>query len=165
MKVTGYSTQVNVASISGAGGEAGEVLTNNGFGDTVWTLPGLVWGASAAPRVPMSGNYKLMASLQVPPGRFAVSYAAGVAQDQGATLTTTANAHCWLEAPNGAHLHNTFASISPSNPQTSFATQGLMRTDGGVIELVCNGAVPMAFYNGKLMAQQVGSAFGSVTNG
>lgn len=39
VKITGYSTQVTAAGISGAGGTDGQVLTNDGHGSVSWQTP------------------------------------------------------------------------------------------------------------------------------
>ena len=73
--ITGYSTQLNSASINGAGGSAGDALVNNGDGTTSWAAPGRSYQASGGgvvvtPYDTAPGGHGTIASLELPAGKY-----------------------------------------------------------------------------------------------
>jgi hypothetical protein len=162
IKITGYSTQITAAGISGSGGTAGQVLTNTGSG-AAWqshgqaysSYPGFfVVGISAtAPTT--------IVSVPVPAGTY---YVSGVGTFQ-ASGGGRASAQCALKAPNGAIMQNTIGvADSTTINDTALSLSGVTTTGGGTIRVDCQSfAGSSTAGNMSLVALKLDSATGSVT--
>lgn len=158
--ITGYSTEVEVDDISGIGGTAGQVLTNDGAGGVTWQAPGRAWSQYQGAGVNLTYGGLHVASLNLPAGSYMVSYDATVS----GTSPTPDFAHCWLLSPASVTMANADASVGAQATNSSLSMQGLVTTNGGSVQVYCwsqNGQ-PMSMHYRSLIAQKVGQVAGAV---
>lgn len=160
--ITGYSTEVEADDISGKGGTAGQVLTNDGSGGVNWQTPGRALSQYQPSAVALTFGGLYVATLAVPAGSYMVSFDGTLHGPSG----TPDYAHCWLFSPAGFTMAEASASVGAQVLRNNISLQGLVNTSGGTIGVYCwsqNGQ-PMNMQFRSLIAQKVGQVSGSVTN-
>jgi hypothetical protein len=160
--ITGYSTQVTAGDINGSGGNAGQVLTNNGFGGVAWQTP--TPARLAITDLPtMIFNNTLIESLRVPQGTWLVT-TTGSAWGAGVGFFF----RCQLLSPLGQQIDFQDIAVSPEILTGAVSMQGLLATPGGDVQLRCDRGgrtdVGPEIREASIAALQVGSASGDVVN-
>jgi hypothetical protein len=165
-KVIGYSTQVTAGDINGVGGQAGEVLTNNGSGGATWSAAG---GSAYAVRGSGSLNRGgatpvTIASVTVPAGSYLVHVDAEIQNS-----SSNEYIECDAMSPNNAPIAQALADVFPPGvPIASESASGLLTTSGGTLRVECydfygNGSGLIR--NATLIAYQAAAAQGTdITN-
>lgn len=161
LKLIGYSTQVTAGGINGSGGSPGQVLTNTGAGAT-WQTPSTAHGLNNAAYVALApSSLTQVAALTVPAGSYAVSYAGDFYNQNSSDQLV----FCKMNSPSGSQMTANYGSASTGLDE-SLAMQGLLKTSGGTIRVLCQPSAVNAFigYN-TLQAVQVGAVAGNFTTG
>jgi len=168
--LTGFSTEVAAGDISGSGGTAGQVLTNNGAGGATWKtltagditgLPNRAFRGTGSGG--FTGAFVSVASVSVPAGAYALHFA-GEFENQTGTAHT---AQCTLLSPLGALVARTRGSAIGGVFSASIALTGLSNSaTGGAYTVQCRSLQNLqgALFDGSLVAVQVGSAGGVVSS-
>jgi hypothetical protein len=160
VKDIGYSTQLTATNIAPDGGSPGEVLTNTGSG-AVWGPAG---GASTAdeeaPIYPLTTLPTTVATVNVGPGSYQVTYSGDVS-NHGAV---TDHVLCSLGTPEGS-VPDEAVQLLPGQGAT-ITVPALISTAGGTLTIVCNdftstSAVGQSGFP-EFIATQVSSASGAV---
>jgi hypothetical protein len=135
--ITGYSTQVSAGDISGQGGSAGQVLTNDGAGGASWQTPGTAYeGAPGATTIQTTQQPGYTEILGLPAGHYLVQVNGTVEVLNGASST----AHCELvDVESGAIIDTAWASVAAATPDASIGMQTVATStsDGGGVGLRC----------------------------
>jgi hypothetical protein len=164
VKIIGFTTEVRASDVSGAGGHAGQVLTNTGSG-AVWQD-----GGRAAQRAPAnsaflpSGVVVTVASLTVQPGSYFVSFSALFTTNS----TTPDILTCQLLSPTGhmAGSNETSTDLNLGN-RSSISLQGLVSVAvAGTVTVSCHSNTTSAasVSDMSLIALLEGSVTGDVTS-
>lgn len=121
--VTGYSTQVTAGDINGTGGNAGDVLTDNGAGGATWQPAGSAFDFSAVVSSPIFHVYiQPVFTTAIPAGNLYVNLSVEIV-DSG---VATARIDCNLRSPDGTVIDDESTSVSTATPQTTLSLQGLI---------------------------------------
>jgi len=154
----GYSAQVSAGDISGQGGSAGQVLTNDGGGGASWQTPApatVYDDGPASSSIPTTQQSGYPAYVPLPAGHYLVQATATVER-----YTNDATAQCQLvNGETFAVVNTAWASVTGSAPDASISLQAVITTTGdyGGVGFRCTATAPGNLRNFTLTALQAGS--------
>lgn len=164
VKITGYTTDVYATDINGAGGSAGQVLTNTGAGAT-WQTPAASHAYGLANNfaiVGVSTTQTVVAQLAVPAGGYDVTFNATFS----ASTAAPDYAVCTLYSPANATVAVVYTGADSAFVQTTITAQGLVNSPtGGTISVRCSDSYSAgSMYYPTLIATAVRTTTGSAPN-
>lgn len=154
--ITGYSTQVSAADVSGGGGSAGQVLTDDGHGGASWQTPSTVydqsWPRSMLPSTPQPG-YDL--DLYLPAGSYLVDVTGTI---ERATADADVTCHLIDSGSGGGTVATARVAVDASAADESLSLQSVLTLpEAAYVGVNCFGSQAAWVLGYGITALQVGT--------